>query len=62
MNKYYFFGVISVLGILAMSFGVWAKITHQANADMVIATGLTCLAIGLSALVWFLFIWLNKKN
>ena len=62
MNKYYFFGVIAVVGIVGTAFGAWAKITHQPYADIAITIGLTCRAIGLAALVWLLFMWLKNKN
>jgi hypothetical protein len=62
MNKYYFFGAIAILGIIGTFFGAWAKITHQAYADMAMAIGLICRAVGLAALVWLLFMWLKKKN
>lgn len=62
MNKYYFFGAIAVLGIAGTAFGAWAKITHQSYADTAITIGLIFRAVGIAALVWFLFIWLKKKN
>jgi hypothetical protein len=62
MNKYYLFGSITVVGILATTLGAWAKITHQAWAQMVISLGLLFQGIGLAALVWFLFMWLKRKK
>jgi hypothetical protein len=62
MNKYYLFGTIAVVGILATAFGAWAKITHQAYADMAMTIGLTLRAIGMAALAWLLFMWLKKKK
>ncbi len=56
MNKFYFFGIIGT------SFGAWAKITHQSYTDTAITVGLICRAVGIAALVWFLFMWLKKKN
>jgi len=62
MNKYYFFGTLAVLGIIGVSFGAWAKITHQAYADTAMTIGLICRGIGLAALAWLLFMWLRKKD
>ncbi len=62
MNKYNFFGTIAVAGIIIYALGVWAKITHQSWADETITVGLIFGAIGLSAFVWFLFMWLKRRS
>jgi hypothetical protein len=62
MNKYYVFGIIAVLGILATAFGAWAKITHQSYANTAMTIGLTLRGIGLAALAWLLFMWLKKNK
>jgi hypothetical protein len=62
MNKYNFFGVIAVLGVVVSLFGAWAKLTHQAFADLAITAGLICQAIGFAALIWFFFMWLKKRD
>ncbi len=59
MNKFYFFGVIAVLGIFGTSLGAWAKITHQSYADSAITVGLIFRTVGLAALV---FIYVAKKE
>ncbi len=62
MNRYKFFGVIAVIGILFTVFGAWGKILHKAFADIFITIGMFGEGIGFSALVWFAFDYLNKKN
>lgn len=62
MNKFYFFGAIAVLGIVGTAFAAWAKITHQSYADKAMGVGVISQAVGLAALVCFLFMWLKKKN
>ena len=62
MNKYNFFGIIAVMGVLGTAFGAWAKLTHQSYADNTITIGLACQGIGFAALIWFLFMWLKKKD
>jgi hypothetical protein len=62
MNKYKLFGIIAVIGILCTMFGAWMKILHLSHANSFLTAGLFTQGIGLSALVWFLFEWLGKKN
>ena len=62
MNKYNLFGIVAVAGILLTTFGAWAKITHQAYADTAITMGMCFDAVGIAALVWFVFMWLKNKN
>jgi hypothetical protein len=38
------------------------KILHLANAQSVLTVGMFAEAIGLSALAWLLFEWLEKKK
>lgn len=62
MSKYKFFGSITILGIVATLLGAWMKILHLSNAQSVLTIGMLAEAIGLSALAWFLFEWLEKKK
>lgn len=62
MSKYNFFGSITILGIVATLLGAWMKILHLSNAQTVLTIGMFAEAIGLSALAWFLFEWLEKKK
>jgi hypothetical protein len=62
MTKYKLFGGIAVAGVLCTSFGAWMKILHLSNANSFLTVGLFAEGIGLAALVWFIFEWLEKKN
>jgi hypothetical protein len=62
MTKYKLFGGIAVTGILCTSVGAWMKIVHFSNANSLLTVGLIAEGTGLAALVWFVFVWLEKKN
>jgi len=62
MNRYNLFGVIAVFGIIIYALGVWAKITHQSWSYEALTAGLMFGAIGLSAFVWLLFMWLKRRS
>jgi hypothetical protein len=62
MNKYKIFGSVTVLGILCTLLGAWMRILHMAYSKNLLTIGMFAEAIGLSALAWFLFEWLEKKN
>jgi hypothetical protein len=62
MNKYNVFGLLAVLGVVSTIFAAWAKITHQAYAEPAMTIGLFLSAIAIASLVWFLFMWLKKKE
>ncbi len=62
MSKYTIFALLTIVGIGCTAFGAWAKIIHLSFANSFLAIGLSLKAIGLSALAWFLFKTLDKKQ
>jgi hypothetical protein len=62
MSKYNLFGIIAIVGIVTYAFGVWSKITHQAWSNTILGLGLILFTIGVSAFVWFIFMWLKEKS
>lgn len=55
MNKYKIWGIIAALSTFLTIFGYWAKITHQAYADKVLAIGMWALAVSGAVYVYLKF-------
>lgn len=62
MNKYAALGIIAGLGLLAVAFGAWAKITHQPYSDTAMYMGRLGRIAGVIALFLLLFLWVTKKD
>jgi hypothetical protein len=62
MTRYTFFGILAAAGVLCTVFGAWAKIMHLAFANTLLTIGLFSEGIGITALLWFLFERIGKKN
>ena len=61
MKKFKFFGAVSAVAIFLTIFGYWAKITHQAYADITLTIGMWSLAVCAGVYVYFVFANLTKK-
>jgi hypothetical protein len=61
MNKYNFWGVVGAAATFLTIFGMWAKLTHQAYADMTLTIGMWTLAVCAAVYVYFMFTNLRKK-
>ena len=62
MDKKYVLGGLAVLGLLAILFGAWARVTHQSYQDTAMLMGRIGQGVGLVALGMLLFFWIRKKG